>query len=99
MLNQTYSDSGSCGGVTKGTPRADELPEFFGWALGKVKAQSDTAIRRLVDRFVGFYSDNLFNPHPGKGVRFKSTHSLSLEILRNMAHRCNRPMTWGLPLK
>lgn len=72
---------GSWGVVTKVTLRTHELPEFFGWALGKIKAQSDKAFRRLIDRFISFYSDNLFNPHWGESVKIGPDNTLELSMV------------------
>jgi FAD/FMN-containing dehydrogenase len=72
---------GSWGVATNVTLRTHELPEFFGWALGKIKAQSDTAFRRLIDRFFSFYSDNLFNPHWGESVRIGPDNTLELSLV------------------
>src|SRR6266853_1540711 len=43
---------GSWGVVTKLTLRTHELPEFFGYAEGTIKAKSDAAFRQLIARFV-----------------------------------------------
>src|SRR5213075_3019838 len=48
---------GSWGVVTKVTLRTHDLPEFFGYAGGTIKAGSDAAFRRLIDRFVAFYRE------------------------------------------
>ncbi len=72
---------GGWGVVTRVTLQTYELPEFFGWALGKIKARSDAAFRRLLDRFVSFYSDNLFNPHWGESVRIGPDNTLELSMV------------------
>jgi FAD/FMN-containing dehydrogenase len=61
---------GSLGVVTKLTLRTRQLPAFFGNGNVKIKAASDAAFRRLTERFVSFYSDNLLNPHWGESVTF-----------------------------
>jgi len=57
---------GSLGVVTRLTLRNHELPTWFGIAVLTIKAASDAAFRRLVGRFIGFYSDSLFNPALGR---------------------------------
>jgi FAD/FMN-containing dehydrogenase len=72
---------GSWGVVTKLTLRTHELPEFFGHAEGTIKAKSDAAFRQLIARFVGFYRDNLFNPHWGESVKIKPENTLELSMV------------------
>jgi FAD/FMN-containing dehydrogenase len=72
---------GSWGVVTKLMLRTHELPEFFGYAEGTIKAKSDAALRQLIARFVGFYRDNLFNPHWGESVKIKPDNSLELSMV------------------
>ncbi|HSS87348.1 MAG TPA: FAD-dependent oxidoreductase [Reyranella sp.] len=45
---------GSLGVVTRLTLRTHELPKFFGGAFAAVKANSDAAFRRLIERFLAF---------------------------------------------
>jgi FAD/FMN-containing dehydrogenase len=61
---------GTFGVVTRLTLRTHDLPRFFGFAGGKIKAQSDAAFARLIARFIEFYHENLFNPHWGEQVKF-----------------------------
>ena len=72
---------GSWGVVTKLTLRTHELPEFFGSAGGTIKAASDAAFKQLIARFVGFYHDNLFNPHWGESVKIKPENALELSMV------------------
>jgi FAD binding domain/Berberine and berberine like len=72
---------GSWGVVTRLTLRTHELPEFFGYAGGTIKAKSDAAFQRLIARFVGFYRDSLFNPHWGESVKIKPENSLELSMV------------------
>jgi FAD/FMN-containing dehydrogenase len=53
---------GSFGIVTRLTLRTRELPEFFGAMFVNVAAKSDAAYRELIQRFVAFYREQLFNP-------------------------------------
>src|SRR3984893_18213772 len=72
---------GSWGVVTRLTLRTHELPEFFGYAGGTIKAKSDAAFRRLIVRFVAFYHDELFNPHWGESVKIKPENTLDLSMV------------------
>jgi FAD/FMN-containing dehydrogenase len=72
---------GSWGVITRLTLRTHELPEFFGYAAGKISAKSDAAFQRLIARFVGFYCDNLFNPHWGESVKIKPDNTLELSMV------------------
>ena len=72
---------GSLGVVTRITLRTHELPEFFGGAFVVVKASSDAAFRRLVERFVAFYRDALFNPHWGEIVKLHRSNVLEVAMV------------------
>jgi FAD/FMN-containing dehydrogenase len=72
---------GSFGVVTKLTLRTRELPEFFGVATFKVKAASDAAYRRLIARFVDFYSANLFNEHWGEQASVRPDNTLEIGMV------------------
>jgi FAD/FMN-containing dehydrogenase len=72
---------GSWGVITKLTLRTHELPEFFGYAGGKIQAKSDAAFARLIAHFVGFYHDNLFNAHWGESVKIKPENTLELSMV------------------
>ncbi|MDN7932963.1 FAD-binding oxidoreductase [Burkholderia metallica] len=61
---------GSFGVVTKITLQTHDLPEHFGWAAFTVKASSREAYRRLVERLVDHYAENLFNPQWGEQLVF-----------------------------
>ena len=72
---------GSFGVITKLTLRTHELPEFFGYSLGEIKAHSDAAFRELIARFISFYSDSLFNPHWGEQIRLRPDNTLELSMV------------------
>jgi FAD/FMN-containing dehydrogenase len=72
---------GSWGVVTKLTLRTHELPELFNFAGATIKADSDAAFRQLIARFVGFYHDNLFNPHWGESVKIKPDNTLEISMV------------------
>lgn len=61
---------GSFGVVTRITLQTHDLPEHLGWAEFTVKASSHEAYRRLVERLVDHYAENLFNPHWGEQLVF-----------------------------
>lgn len=72
---------GSWGVVTRLTLRTHELPEFFGYAGGTIKAKSDASFQRLIARFIGFYHDNLFNPHWGESVKITPENTLEISMV------------------
>jgi FAD/FMN-containing dehydrogenase len=72
---------GSLGVVTRITLRTRNLPVDFGGVHGAVKAASDAAFQRLIGRFVGFYADNLVNPHWGEVVTFAKDNTLALSMV------------------
>jgi hypothetical protein len=72
---------GSFGVITKLTLRTHELPEFFGFVGGRIKADSDSTFRELITHFIGFYRDNLFNPHWGEQIRLQPDNTLELSMV------------------
>src|SRR5215831_1170563 len=72
---------GSFGVVTKLTLRTRLLPDFFGGILVSIKAASDVAYRRLIARFVDFYTEALFNRHWGEQVSFQPGNELEVFML------------------
>jgi FAD/FMN-containing dehydrogenase len=72
---------GSFGVVTKLTLRTRELPPTFGVVFGAIKANGDEAYKKLIDRFIAFYKDTLFNPHWGEQVRFSRDNTMNFSML------------------
>lgn len=72
---------GSLGVVTRLTLKTHDLPERFGWAGAKIRATSDAAFRRLIDRFVEHYAERLCNPHWGESVEIHADNSLSIGMV------------------
>ena len=72
---------GSLGIVTRLTLRTRELPEFFGGAFATVQARSDTAYRDLIQRFIAFYRERLFNPQWGEQVTFRPDNTLGIAMV------------------
>jgi FAD/FMN-containing dehydrogenase len=72
---------GSFGVITRLTLRTHELPEFFGAAWGTIKAQSDSAFKKLLAQFFAFYAENLFNPHWGEQVAIGTDNTLTLKMV------------------
>ena len=72
---------GSLGVVTRLTLRTRELPAVFGGASVTIKAASDTAFRRLIARFVGFYAESLLNSHWGESVTFGSDNTFEASMV------------------
>ncbi len=72
---------GSFGVVTRITAKTHDLPQNFGWASGRIKANSDDAFHRLIAQFIDFYRDNLFNPHWGEQAHVHGDNSLELSFV------------------
>ncbi len=92
---------GSFGVVTRLTLRTRELPEFFGALFVKVQAKSDAAFRELIQRFVAFYRERLFNPNWGEQVAFRRDNVLDVAMVfqgldGNAAEAVWRPFFAGL---
>jgi len=71
---------GSFGVITKVTLRTHDLPDRFGGLNATIKADSDAAIARLINRFVNFYADALFNSHWGESVRIRPDNTLEISM-------------------
>jgi len=72
---------GSLGIVTRLTLRTRELPEFFGGEFATVQARSDTAYRELIERFIAFYRERLFDPQWGEQVTFRPDNTLGVAMV------------------
>ncbi|HTE80972.1 MAG TPA: FAD-binding oxidoreductase [Reyranella sp.] len=72
---------GSLGVITRVTLKTHELPPLFGAAFGAVKATSDAAFKRLIERFMTFYRDSLFNPTWGETVTFRPDNVLEVSMV------------------
>ncbi|HYC25460.1 MAG TPA: FAD-binding oxidoreductase, partial [Roseiarcus sp.] len=59
------------GVVSRLTLRTHVLPEFLGLVATQIKATSDEAYRKLIERVVEFYAESLFNPHWGEQIAFQ----------------------------
>ncbi|HSS71718.1 MAG TPA: FAD-binding oxidoreductase [Casimicrobiaceae bacterium] len=85
---------GNWGVVTRVTLRTHDLPEFFGAAWGKIKAQSDDAFRKLIGRFIGFYAENLFNPHWGEQVSVGEDNTLKISMVCQALDKQQLKQVW-----
>jgi FAD/FMN-containing dehydrogenase len=85
---------GSLGVVTRLTLRTHELPKFFGGAFAAVKANSDAAFRRLIERFVAFYRDALFNPTLGEQVKFYGANVFEVAMIFQGIDRDQAEAAW-----
>ncbi len=85
---------GSLGVVTRLTLLTHDLPERFGGAAITVKAASDEAFRRLVERFTGFYADSLFNPHWGEQVNIGADNTLRIGMVCQGLETVDARLVW-----
>ncbi len=72
---------GTFGVVTRVTLRTHDLPEYFGYAGGTIKAKSDAAFMHLITHFIRFYREQLFNPHWGEHVHFGPDNTLEISMV------------------
>jgi len=72
---------GSLGVITRVTLKTHDLPPLFGVVFGAVKATSDAAFKRLIERFMTFYRDSLFNPTWGETVLFRPDNVLEVSMV------------------
>ncbi len=73
---------GTFGVITNLTLRVRDLPEFAGSAELTVSAQSDEAYRRLIQQFMTFYRDALFNHHWGEQAGFSGDNTLEVRMVQ-----------------
>jgi FAD/FMN-containing dehydrogenase len=71
---------GTFGVVTRVTLRTHELPSFFGGVSVSIKAASDAAFRKLIDRFVAFYAKDLANRHWGEIANVRPGNRLDIQM-------------------
>jgi FAD/FMN-containing dehydrogenase len=72
---------GSWGVITRVTLRTHDLPENFGAAWGTIKASSDQAYRKLIGRFLDFYSSKLFNSYWSDKITLSPQNTLELSMI------------------
>lgn len=72
---------GTFGVVTSVTLRVRELPELSGAVFATVEATSAAAFKRLIDRFIVFYRENLLSPHWGETVHFLPNLKLAISMV------------------
>ncbi|MBI1362175.1 MAG: FAD-binding protein [Alphaproteobacteria bacterium] len=85
---------GSFGVVTRVTVRTHDLPNVFGGGGGVIKAASDEAYRRLIERFIGFYSDTLFNSNWGEQATFSGSNTLDISMASAGVTRAEAAAAW-----
>jgi FAD/FMN-containing dehydrogenase len=66
--------------ITRLTLRTHDLPAFFGFAAGTIKARSDTAFAKLIAQFIDFYDKHLFNSHWGEQVHLGPDNVLEISM-------------------
>jgi FAD/FMN-containing dehydrogenase len=71
---------GSLGVVTRLTLKTHDLPARIGAVRATIYATSDAACRRLIGQFVGFYADNLLNPHWGEIVTLRPGNLMDIRM-------------------
>ena len=72
---------GTFGVLTRLTLRTHDLPHFLGFAGGTIKAHSDAAFAKLIAYCIGFYYEQLFNPHWGEQLKFGPDNTLDISMV------------------
>ncbi|HXZ48484.1 MAG TPA: FAD-binding oxidoreductase [Usitatibacter sp.] len=85
---------GSFGVVTRLTLRTHELPAQFGVVFATIRAASDAAFRRLVERFLRFCSEALLDPHWGEKVDFGPRRRLEIGMVFQGLDRAGASAAW-----
>jgi FAD/FMN-containing dehydrogenase len=85
---------GSLGVVTRVTLRTHDLPAFLGGVFAAIKASSDDAYRRLIQRFVAFYHESLFNPNWGEQVKFHPDNTFEIAMVFQGIDQASATATW-----
>ena len=85
---------GTFGVITRVTLRTHDLPGFFGYTAGKIKARSDAAFAQLISRFIDFYHANLFNPHWGEQITFGPDNTLDISMVSQGLDNAQASATW-----
>src|SRR5262249_46832906 len=80
--------------VTRLTLQTHELPGSLGAAGALIKANSDTAYRRLIRRFVAFYADNLFNANWGEIVTLRPGNLMDLKMVFHGLDKAQAETVW-----
>jgi hypothetical protein len=72
---------GSFGVLTRLTLRTHELPKYFGYVGGKIRAYSEAGLQQLIARFIEFYRTQLLNPHWGEQVKVSPDNTFELSMV------------------
>jgi FAD/FMN-containing dehydrogenase len=72
---------GSFGAVTKLTLRTHDLPDKFHAAFMTIRATSDEAFQRLIDKLIHFYADYLLGPQWGEQIAFGPSNVASISMV------------------
>jgi FAD/FMN-containing dehydrogenase len=86
---------GTFGVVTRLTLRTHELPEYFGAVMAVIRASSDEAYRALIAKALGFYREELGNPHWGEKIGFSPKNLLTVGMLFQGLDRQQAESIWA----
>jgi FAD/FMN-containing dehydrogenase len=85
---------GSFCAITRVTLRTHELPQLLGAAFAGIKANSDAAFKRLIERFIAFYRESLFNPTWGETAVFRPGNVLEIAMVFQGIDQDRAAATW-----
>lgn len=85
---------GSFGVITQITLKTHVLPPRFGGVQMDIQAHSDDAYKILIDHFISFYEENLFNPHWGEQAHFQPNNILEIRMVVHGLNEQEEEETW-----
>ncbi|HLH48635.1 MAG TPA: FAD-binding oxidoreductase [Roseiarcus sp.] len=85
---------GALGVVSRVTVRTHDLPQIFGAVFATIKAGSDDAYRRLIDKIVTLYRDKLFNSHWGEQIVLRPGGLLAIAMVFQGLEQSEAEAAW-----
>jgi FAD/FMN-containing dehydrogenase len=85
---------GTFGVVTRMKLALHELPDYAGACIARINASSDSAYRELIERFMTFYHQSLFNEHWGETVDFSRHNHISINMVASGLSTEEIARTW-----
>lgn len=85
---------GTFGVVTQMTLMTHDLPKHFGSVRGKITAKTDDDYKKLIEKMLIFYRDNLNNEHWGEQLYFNSDRTIAINMKSNGLSKQETEKAW-----